>query len=54
VWGDGDPYAPLDFAKRLDQEIPNSELAVILRTGHYAIEERPEEVRAVMKEFIDK
>jgi 2-hydroxymuconate-semialdehyde hydrolase len=54
VWGDGDPYVPLDFGRKLDQEIPNSEFVVILRTGHYEIEERPEEVRAVLKEFIDK
>lgn len=54
VWGDGDPYVPLDFGKRLDQEIPNSDFAVILNTGHYEIEERAEEVRAVLKEFIDK
>jgi 2-hydroxymuconate-semialdehyde hydrolase len=54
VWGDGDPYAPLDFGKKLDEVIPNSQLVVILRTSHYAIEERPEEVRAVLKEFIDQ
>jgi len=54
VWGDGDPYVPLDFGRRLDKDIPNSEFVVILRTGHYVQEERPEELRAVLKEFIDK
>lgn len=54
VWGDGDPYVPLDFGRKLDAEIPNSDFVVILQTGHYEIEERPEEVRSVIKEFLDK
>ena len=54
MWGDGDPYVPLDFGKKLDQDIPNSDFTVILRSGHFIQEERPEEVRAVLKEFIDK
>jgi pimeloyl-ACP methyl ester carboxylesterase len=54
MWGDGDPYVPLDFAKRLKDDIPGSTLQVILRTGHFPIEERPEDVRAQLKEFIDK
>ena len=54
MWGDGDPYAPLDFAKKLKDDIPNSELYVVLRSGHYIQEERGEDVRAALKEFIDK
>lgn len=54
VWGDGDPYVPLDFAKKLKDDIPNSELYVVLRSGHYIQEERGEDVRAALKEFIDK
>jgi pimeloyl-ACP methyl ester carboxylesterase len=54
MWGDSDAYVPLDFGKKLDQEIPNADFAVILRSGHYVQEERPEEVRAVLKEFIEK
>jgi len=54
LWGDGDPYVPLAFAKKLKDDIPNSTLQVVLRTGHFEIEERPEEVRALLKEFIDK
>jgi pimeloyl-ACP methyl ester carboxylesterase len=52
--GDGDPYVPLAFAKKLNDDIPHSTLQVVLRTGHFEIEERPEEVRALLKEFIDK
>jgi len=54
VWGADDPYVPLDFAKKLKDDIPNSELYVVLRSGHYVQEERGEDVRAALKEFIDK
>jgi len=54
MWGAEDPYVPLDFAKKLKDDIPNSELYVVLQSGHYVQEERPEDVRAALKEFIDK
>ncbi len=54
VWGANNPYVPLDLAKRMDTELPNNEFVVILNTRHYEMEERPEEVRAVIKEFLDK
>lgn len=53
VWGSDDPYVSLDVGKKLDAEIPNDEFPVILHTGHYEMEERPEEVRVVIKEFLD-
>jgi pimeloyl-ACP methyl ester carboxylesterase len=54
VWGANDPYVPLDLGKKMDTELPNNEFQVILNTAHYELEERPEEVRAVIKEFLDK
>jgi pimeloyl-ACP methyl ester carboxylesterase len=54
VWGDGDAYVPLDFGRRLDQDIPNAAFAVILNSGHLVQEERPEKVREVLKEFIEQ
>jgi pimeloyl-ACP methyl ester carboxylesterase len=53
VWGANDPYVPLAVGKSLDTVIPNDEFPVILNTGHYELEERPEETRAVIKEFLD-
>ena len=53
LWGANDPYVPLDVGKSLDTVIPNDEFPVILNTAHYEMEERPEEVRAVIKEFLD-
>jgi len=54
VWGGQNAYVPLTVGRKLDDDIPNSNIVTILRTNHYIQEERPEEVRAVMKEFIQK
>ncbi|MBI3801171.1 MAG: alpha/beta hydrolase [Deltaproteobacteria bacterium] len=54
VWGADDPYVPLELSKKLKDDIKTSELYVVLQSGHYVQEERPEDVRAEMKEFIDK
>jgi len=54
IWGDGDRYVPLDMSKDMKKTIPGAELYVVLNTAHDPIEERPEDVRQAMKEFIDK
>lgn len=54
MWGAEDPYVPLAYAKKLKDDVPQAELQVILRTAHLEMEERPEDVRAQLKEFIDK
>lgn len=54
VWGDGDAYVPLDIGRRLDQDLPDSTFEVILNSGHLVQEERPEKVREVLKEFIER
>ena len=53
LWGANDPYVPLDVGKSLDTLIPNVEVPVVLNPGHYELEERPEETRAMIKEFLD-
>ena len=54
IWGDRDTYTLLDVGKEVKKNLPGSELYVVLQTQHYPIEERPEDVRQAMKEFIDK
>ena len=54
IWGDGDPYVPLNMSKDMKKTIPGAELYVVLNTAHNPIEERSEDVRQAMKEFIDK
>ncbi len=54
LWSDQNPYVPLDIARKLNKDMPQSDYKVVLRTGHFMEEERPEEVRAVIQEFIQK
>ena len=54
VWGSQDRYVPVAVGQKLNHALPNSEIVVISRTGHYVPEERPEAVRAVLKEFVEK
>jgi pimeloyl-ACP methyl ester carboxylesterase len=54
VWGDGDPYVPLDFAKQLERDLPNRFLQVITNTGHFVQEDRPDEVTRVLREFLQQ
>ena len=53
MWGGNDEYTPLQMGRKLSDTLPQSEIAVILRSGHYIQEDRPEEVRAVLKRFIN-
>ena len=54
VWGDGDPYVPLDFAKRLERDLPNRFLQVITNTGHFVQEDRPDELTRLLREFLQQ
>jgi pimeloyl-ACP methyl ester carboxylesterase len=54
MWGDSDAYISLHMSQDLKKTIPGSEQYVVLRTGHNPIEDRPEDVRQRLKEFIDK
>ena len=53
MWGGNDEYTPLQMGRRLNDALPQSDIAVLLRSGHYIQEDRPEEVRAVIKRFIN-
>ncbi len=54
VWGPHDAFVPLEVGRQLDEDIPNSDISVILRSGHYVQEDRPDLVRAAFREFRDK
>ncbi len=54
VWGDGDPYVPLDVAKRLERDPPNRFLQVITSTGHLIQEDRPDELTRLLREFLQQ
>lgn len=52
VWGAQDRIVPLQVGKRLNQDLPNSKLVVLEKTGHLTPEERPDETCRLIKEFV--
>jgi pimeloyl-ACP methyl ester carboxylesterase len=54
MWSDNDAYLPLEVGRKIHDLLPNDEFYVVLKSGHYSMEDRPEEVRQVIKEFLDK
>jgi pimeloyl-ACP methyl ester carboxylesterase len=54
IWCAEDRIVPLEFGKRLDQELPRSELTVLSGCGHMPQEEKPAETLQAMKGFLAK
>jgi len=53
IWGDHDRVLPPAFAHAFHQGIPGSRLAMIERTGHVPMMERPGEVNEAILEFLN-
>lgn len=54
LWGKEDPIVPLSIGKRLQKDLPNSQLVVLPKTGHLLPEERPKEIFYFINNFISK
>lgn len=53
VWGKFDKIVPIGVGKRLNGDLPNSELVILDETGHLVPEERPEETVRLIRNFIE-
>ncbi len=53
VWGEHDAWLPPSIAERLHETIPNSDLRILPETGHFAMEDSPEEVSKALEEFFE-
>lgn len=51
IWGEHDAWLPPTTAERLNETIPNSDLRVLPGTGHFAMEDSPDDVAAALEEF---
>lgn len=54
LWGERDGLVPARIGRRLESEIPNSELKIVPGCGHVPIEERPNEAAEAIFEFVTK
>jgi pimeloyl-ACP methyl ester carboxylesterase len=51
IWGEQDAWLDPALAERLHELIPGSDLLVLPETGHFAMEDSPQEVATALFEF---
>ncbi len=54
IWGRQDEVVPLSIGRRLQKDLPNSELIILEDTGHLLPEEKPLEIYHFIREFHQK
>ena len=54
IWGDRDTYVPLDVGKEIKKNVPGVRIVCRPDDSTLSYEERPEDVRQRLKEFIDQ
>jgi pimeloyl-ACP methyl ester carboxylesterase len=52
LWGEDDPYLPVDVADRLNEAIPRSTLALLPGCSHFLPEDAPETVGPLVYEYL--
>jgi pimeloyl-ACP methyl ester carboxylesterase len=51
LWGENDSWLPPDTAERLHELIPTSDLLLLPNTGHFAMEDNPQQVASTLFDF---
>jgi pimeloyl-ACP methyl ester carboxylesterase len=54
IWGANDAWQVVDWAHKLHAAIPGSELHVLENCGHFAMEDQPEAVTALLLDFLSR
>jgi len=54
IWGADDAWQVVDWAHRLHQAIPGSELHVLEDCGHFSLEDQPEKISALLVDFLQR
>ncbi|RAK96753.1 alpha/beta fold hydrolase [Aspergillus ibericus CBS 121593] len=54
VWGRDDRWQVVEWGYKLQRSIPGSELSIVDDCGHFAMEDRPEEIARIVVEFLDR
>ncbi|MDP9297170.1 MAG: alpha/beta hydrolase [Actinomycetota bacterium] len=52
LWGEEDPFQPLEVAERLSEAMPSSALGVVPGCGHYLVEEAGETIGPMIHEYL--
>ncbi|MDP5219876.1 alpha/beta hydrolase [Ruegeria sp. 2205SS24-7] len=54
IWGADDAWQVVDWAHRLHDAIPGSELHVLQDCGHFSLEDQPEKISALLVDFLQR
>jgi pimeloyl-ACP methyl ester carboxylesterase len=54
IWGADDAWQVMDWAHRLNDAIPGSELSTVENCGHFAMEEQPEDIARLLLQFLER
>jgi 2-hydroxymuconate-semialdehyde hydrolase len=52
VWGEDDPFLPVDLAERLGQALPGATVAVLPGCGHFVTEDAPDVVLPLIAAYL--
>lgn len=51
IWGEGDSFQKIDYAYRLQADIPDCRLEIIPNARHFVMEDNPEQVSSLIMDF---
>jgi pimeloyl-ACP methyl ester carboxylesterase len=54
IWGANDIWQVTDWAHKLNDTIPGSDLVILDECGHFAQEDQPDKIAQLLLEFIGK
>lgn len=54
IWGADDAWQSVDYAHRLNADIPGSELTVLDNCGHFSPEDQPEAIARLLIDFLSR
>ncbi|MFY2826338.1 alpha/beta fold hydrolase [Ruegeria sp. MALMAid1280] len=54
IWGAEDAWQVVDWAHKLHDTIPGSELNILENCGHFAMEDQPEQISALLVDFLKR
>lgn len=52
LWGEQDVFQNIEFGRRLAGALPDARLEIIPNAGHWPMEDKPEEVARLIREFL--